>query len=259
MIAAGLNARGRLLRIGFVNELLKKCSQDRGAFKASFASSPGFIFPFIKWLFDRILWGWLSLNYWLIAYRFDKKETRAINGGHMRRYCHLRKRRYYCVDGYVVSWFALGIIFFLALLLSDGLDQQPILRFVFAIILCYRLFDIFQAWVNMFLLEHDPQLRDPNRNLVLAFIGYLEIVIAYSVLAFLFKNGFKNVSTALTFGDIVESLRYSLGILTTLGSNWEPSAFNGYSILCTQLTFGLLFVVIVIQRIITLVQRRAPR
>lgn len=155
----------------------------------------------------------------------------------------------------MISWLALGIIFFFKLFIPN-LGQQCAVGVIFSLFLMYRLFDIFQSWVNMFLLTEDPKLRDPSRNLVLAFIGYFEVIIGYSVLAFIFKSGFTCVSNTHTFHHIVDSLRYSVGLLTTIGSNWEPSAWYGYFFFYTQVLFGVLFVVVVIQRIIILIRQK---
>ena len=108
----------------------------------------------------------------------------------------------------------------------------------------------------MFLLKEDPELRDPLRTLVLVLIGYFEILVAYAVIAFLFGSSFQNVLNTGTFDHVGDSLRYSVGVLTTLGSTWEPSACNGYLILYTQVLLGIIFIVVVIQRVIALIRER---
>ncbi len=210
----------------------------------------GFILPFLKWFFDRILYRGVSLHYWLIKRRYDDKKKKAKNRAEEE---NLEKRSYICVDWYVISWLAIGIIMFFLLLFFPEFGQQCVVRVIFTLFLSYRLLDIFQAWVNMFLLKEDPELRDPLRTLVLTLVAYFEILVAYAVIAFLFKSGFQSVLNTGTFDHTVESLRYSVGILTTLGSTWEPSAFNGYLILYTQVFLGVLFIVIVIQRVIALI------
>lgn len=234
------------------NGLKQTCSDDKKELKCSLAEGTGFALPFLRWFFERILYKKLSLHYWLIARRYEKKKREKQDN---TRWEDLWKRQYRCVDWYVISWLALGIVFFL-LLFIHGLNQQCVVRWIFTIFLSYRLLDIFQAWVKMFLLSEDPELRDPLRTLVLVLIGYFEIAVAYAVIAFLYKNGFQEVLNTGTFDHIVESLRYSVGVLTTLGSTWEPSACNGYLILYTQVLLGVLFIIVVIQRVIALIHER---
>ncbi len=229
-----------------LNKVEQKCANEWRERKNDKYKGVGIILPNIKWFFDRILYEKLSLHYWLIKRRLNVEKDEE------------QEQHFRYVDLYVLFWLVLGIFIFFLLLFSPNLGQRSILGVIFSVLLLYRLFDIFQAWVNMFLLIENPELRDPIRNLVLAFVSYLEVIIGYSVLTFIFKSGYSYFSNTHTFQNVGDSLRYSIGVLTTIGSNWEPSTWCGYFFFYTQVIFGVLFVTVVIQRVIILIKVNAP-
>jgi hypothetical protein len=108
-----------------------------------------------------------------------------------------------------------------------------------------------QTWVGNFLVG-DPTPRDPKRTLVVTFIGYGEIILWYSTLAFILNSNF----------DITrwqQALYFAIGT-ATVGSDIRPNTPLGFVIFSTQLMFDVLFLSVVVSRIIDILgkgQRKA--
>lgn len=221
------------------------CSDDKKEFRCSLAEGEGRILPFLRWFFYRIVYMKLSLHYWLILRRSEKRRTLF-----QTRWEALQPYR--CVDWYIISWLALSIAFFLLLFFIHGLNQQWV-RWIFVGFLFYRLLDIFQAWVYQFVLLEKWQPISPYRSLVLLFIGYVEIIISYAIIAFIFQTTFFIQSGTAT---VCDSLYYSVRT-ATFGSIWEPMNAGSYAIFYTQLIFAVLFITAAIQRILGRISSKA--
>ena len=155
------------------------------------------------------------------------------------------KHRYVAVEIYVLGWFAIEITFLL-LLAGERFTDCFLLIWLLRFLICYRLFDIFQSWVSQFVLMPKWEPVSPYRSLVLVFIGYIEIIISYALLAFVFDSAF-----SVPFDTVWKAFYYSVTTATTIGSKWGPISAGGYAIFYTQLMFVVLFVTAVIQRILT--------
>lgn len=198
----------------------------------------GFVLHVLRFLFY-CLWG-LSLSLWI----------RSI----LQRYhpsCW-KRNKYFIVESYVLFWFMVEILF-LGLLICTSLVEEDWFLCLAAGFLSYRLFDIFQAWVNQFVLMEMQEWKpiDPRRTLVLVFIGYVEIMISYAILAFVFQDTFSK-----PFCTVCQSLYYSVTTATTIGSKWEPISAGGYAIFYTQVMFAVLFVTAVIGQIFTYISKK---
>lgn len=154
------------------------------------------------------------------------------------------KHRYTAVEIYVLGWFAIEI-FFLLLLAKESLTGCSWFVWLLRFLICYRLFDIFQSWVSQFVLMPDWKPINPYRSLVLVFIGYIEIIISYALIAFVFGSTFSK-----PFLSVFQALYYSFTTAITMGSAWKPEGAGGYAIFYTQIMFILLFITAVIQRIL---------
>ncbi len=111
-----------------------------------------------------------------------------------------------------------------------------------------RLAEIFQSWFSQFVLGGVPYKWKPvdtDRSLVLVFMGYMEIIIAYALLAYIYSRSFNSISC------LKDALRYSIGNAIAIGSDFEPTNLCGYLILSTQLMFTLVFLTAVVQHIIS--------
>lgn len=194
-----------------------------GAWHYEFSASPGFIIPFLRFLF-RVL-AWLFPSQWI------------------REFIKCEKIRYRCIDALEIFW----VVVLILLLASHGWYFKSSLYLCLVIsIVIYRLYDIFQSWVYQFILMEDWRPVNIYRSLVLVIIGYFEIIISYSVLYFILQD---NISKS--FYSVCQSLYYSVTTSTMIGSNdWQPVKPWGYVIFFSQIIFALLFLTVVVQHII---------
>jgi hypothetical protein len=161
------------------------------------------------------------------------------------------------VDTYVVGLFLVGFfVFFLWIGLGQlynwGLpDILLTIAFYFT---CYRLLDIFQSW--FFTLFSPPYNAKWPRLLILTLINYMEIAIAFSIIGFYFKAQPYYGVSEITIWD---SLRHSLGVLTPLGITESefPLRWSGFSIFWIEYIVGLLFIVVVINLVLSHYKRNA--
>lgn len=115
-------------------------------------------------------------------------------------------------------------------------------------LIVFRMADLFQSWFSQFILGGVPnkwQPIDPARSLVLVLMGYFEIVIAYSILAYNYKNSFCGINS------LKDAFIYSIGNAITIGStNITLEGTASYIILFTQLILILIFITAVVQQIV---------
>jgi len=156
---------------------------------------------------------------------------------------------YHSVDLYITLW-----VIFLSLILFVFNDYTYTHKCIFLGLIAYRLFEILQSWISQFVLGGVPEPWNPRniyRSLVLVFIGYLEIIISYALLALILKNHFEGISSWQ------EALYYSIRNATTIGSSdVTPISCIGYTVFGTQIMFVLLFLTAVVNSIISYRGRR---
>ncbi len=149
------------------------------------------------------------------------------------------------VEIYVVAWFCL-LLFFIWLVATIKLFS-PIPLVVISATLIWRLLDISQSWFNIF-MKIKVEVLSPVRSLVLATINYFELSIIFGLLSFIFR--YDNFNP--TFVNVSQSLRHSIGVITTMGSRFDPASVLGGLLYYSEIAFGLAFLVVVISRVISL-------
>lgn len=120
----------------------------------------------------------------------------------------------------------------------------------FTIFLSLRLIEIIWAWAHVY-ISPAGFIKSPLRTFILTGINYFEIVFIFAVISFFFKHDFHP-----QLDSIAQSLRYSIGIMTTMGSNFEPYHWRGYLLFFFEIGFGLLFLVFIIQRAVSFFHAR---
>ena len=150
------------------------------------------------------------------------------------------EKSYLAVEIYVIAWFSLLISFIFLVYLGM---LPPVIVLVF---LLWRLLDILQSWFNVF-MDIKPRVLSPVRSLILAAINYSELAIIFGLMAFIFKGDFYP-----SFHNITQALRYSIGVITTTGSRFDPATIVGGLIYYVEIAFGIAFLAVVISRIISL-------
>jgi len=118
--------------------------------------------------------------------------------------------------------------------------------------LIWRQLDILQAWYNTFLKEEKVKALSAARSLALATINYLELAVIFGLLTFLFRSGNFNPGIIT----ITESLRHSIGIITTIGSRFDPATAVGGLLYYSEVVFGLAFLIVIIARVLSLFKPR---
>jgi len=83
---------------------------------------------------------------------------------------------------------------------------------------------------------------------VLAIINYFELSIIFGLLSFVFR--YDNFNPA--FVTVTESLRHSIGVITTMGSRFDPASVVGGLLYYFEIAFGLAFLVVIISRVLSL-------
>lgn len=148
------------------------------------------------------------------------------------------------VEIYVLVWFFLLVGF---IWLIWAMEPFPLCILIFlTAIFIWRLLDISQSWFNIF-MKKEVEVLSPVRSLVLAVINYFEISIIFALLSFLFREGNFNPS----FTTVTESLRHSIGVITTTGSRFDPASVAGGLLYYFEIAFGLAFLAVVISRIMS--------
>ena len=163
-----------------------------------------------------------------------------IDKGHQRL-------AYFIIDTWVFLWLAtLSLIFFSNIF--DFFDLLLIPAGWVVWVAGYRMAELFQSWFSQFVLSGVPQKWqpvDPNRTLVLVFMGYFEIVFAYAILAYNYKESFRGISS------LPKAFTYSIGNAITIGSaDIQLNSIASYIIFSTQLILVLIFITAVVQQII---------
>jgi len=100
------------------------------------------------------------------------------------------KRSKRCAHFFVDTWVFLSLAVLLYIFLNNIYHCNNCLTIPAGWVVWligFRMADLFQSWFNHFVLGGVPQKWtpvDPIRSLVIVFMGYSEIVIAYSILAY---------------------------------------------------------------------------
>jgi len=152
------------------------------------------------------------------------------------------------VDIYVFTWF---FIIFSLVWLIPALEPLPTAGLaIVVVVLAWRQLDILQAWFHIFIVPHPLRPASPIRSLALTVINYIELFLIFGLLAWVFR--FENFYPP--FATITESLRYSIGVITTAGSHFDPASVIGALIHYSELAFGLAFLIVIVGRVLSILK-----
>ena len=163
----------------------------------------------------------------------------------VRHFIRRTRQSHLAVEIYVVVCFSILLLLIWPVSVLDPLSLFG--RIFLAIFLVWRQLDILQAWYNTFLKE-EVKAISAVRSLALATINYLELAVIFGLLTFIFRSGnfYPGIVT------ITESLRHSIGVITTIGSRFDPATPFGSLLYYSEVVFGLVFLVVIIARVILL-------
>ena len=183
-------------------------------------ASPGLILPGLRYLFA--IFKLLSVGGWINRkYRYFTSQELKDSG-----YMYIFRR----MDIYILLWVVMELLAMLLILRSPTVAQGPALGF-FLVVFGYRLFEIFQAWVNQFLLTYKWDPINASRSLVIAFGGFLEVAIIGGII-----RAANNQSDVWT--NSIQAM-----ILNPANEGMSP-------VMYIQIVFVLLFVVVVAKQMI---------
>ena len=151
---------------------------------------------------------------------------------------HNRKYDYLVIEVWVVFWVAVEI---LSVMLAECSG--------FHWVIWYRYIILIISWLNKNIFGTGPPISS-RRFLILNLISYVEVWLIFSYLSFVHKTAFSP-----EFCSIGQSMRYSIGILTTMGSNFEPATTCGGILFGLEVLAGLLFILVVIPLVVSLFRR----
>ena len=163
-------------------------------------------------------------------------HLKAINPRWFEQY------KYILVELYVMAWLSFEIVIFIYLI------HIPMLLVL--IFFIWRLLDIFQSIFSIGILSEEPLPYSIQRMLILLLTGIIEVSIIYGAFDYIYKNAFLSGQNHIQ--TIGQSLYHSIMTLTTIGSNYSPQNIVGYSLTYSEIAFSILFLIVVIQRIVSL-------
>jgi len=148
----------------------------------------------------------------------------------------------------VVEIYVAGFLFAEIVILLSVKSQIPPLWAVIliTIFLGFRLVDVAQSWVNIFLVKPEAGILYPVRSLILVLINYIELILSLSVLGYIWNSIFNPAIDTLA-----KSILFTLGTMTAIGSKYEPVSFGAWAIYIAEIGFGLFFLIVVIVRTLT--------
>lgn len=155
------------------------------------------------------------------------------------------------VELYVLTFLAIeSVIFWITAKYFPG-PVSIIAAIIIAIILGMRLLDIMQSWVNILLVKPEAEILYASRLLILTLINYIELVLTFSVLGYVW-----NASFVPKFQNLTDSMVFTLGTMTAIGSKYEPVSVGAWVIYVSEIGFGLFFLIIAVVRVLTYFEAR---
>lgn len=156
---------------------------------------------------------------------------------------------YEAVELYVVAYFVIieGVIAFYLVGFTSLGSFGWFTNLVLAL-LAFRLVNIFGFWWDINVIHGD--IVSSPRLLLLTLLSYIEIGFIFAVIAFIKQDAFSS-----QFEHILVSLKWSFDILLPTISFFEPHEFEpvscwGNVIFFSEVTYGFLFLIVVIARVL---------
>lgn len=200
-----------------------------------------------SWLFNRLVKSFFWLSCCMLGWKIHVL-FKVCKGHHW-----WNENRYHIVDGYVVAWSILITILFLFLC------PFPNSWFIWLFIIfgACRLFDIFLAWVNTNILTIDPRPYSAPRMFVLNILSFSQVIVVYAGFALLASNSFLPARSCEPIKSIWDGFYYSFTTITTMDSGFSPKDWIGYLLFYSEVSFGILFLIVVIQQVLSLYRQQS--
>jgi hypothetical protein len=187
--------------------------------------------------------GWIlrALRYiFMLLYMFTpSKWISGTKEQHYRIKYYFYRKPYKYIDCFVVSWIIMEAAVLIWLHNSSRLLPEWLILILFGFY-GFRLFDIFQSWVNQFILRYDWNAISTNRALVLNFVAYFEILLIGTFFRLIYPGQICKISCN-------EAFRRSL--MALIANPVEKD--TAYFILYIQIIFSILFLTVVAQQVLS--------
>ena len=134
---------------------------------------------------------------------------------------------------------------------NDGVIEAAIVLWLSAAICAFRIGEIISTSIQLHLIEH-YETDKPAHALLLTFLAFFQVIVCFAVLYWL-----EAVAMGDAYGDCplwssnINALYLSGVTMTTLGyGDFSPQHWCGKSIVLTQVSVGLLLLVVAFQRVL---------
>lgn len=159
---------------------------------------------------------------------------------------------YRAVEAFVLCWLGAELLFLGLLFGWPAMSNMKIFSVLVILLLILRLLDLLQVSFNVLLFDRirtgrGYKIASPYRLLVLNLVNYVELAVIFGVMAFLARDAFHP-----QFQSVWHSFYYSISVITTLGTNVEPVAVQGRLLFLSEITLGLVFILLIIGRAVSL-------
>jgi len=143
------------------------------------------------------------------------------------------------VESYIVGWFFVELIAFIVLGVFPHIRLQTPVVTLILVIIAYRWYNIIVDWFHRHILT--GRITSPVRTLLLIFINFAEMLLIFAIVNFLEASLF-----VPALFSILNSLDYTIRIMTTLGWDiYQPVKF-GYVLFYVQVFTGIGTIVIIL-------------
>lgn len=123
-----------------------------------------------------------------------------------------------------------------------------IVKYIFSGLALWRLFDIILTTIRLsfFRTKKDKSCQIPQRNLILIAVNYIEIILIFSILYFIFCGQ--------TFDSIRDSLQFSFEVFVPIVSIPTQTLQISHWLVVLEIVISLIIHIAVIQRILSTIE-----
>jgi hypothetical protein len=136
------------------------------------------------------------------------------------------------------------IILYCASSFEPFTDAQQVSAIVFLIAI---ILNVFQTWINIFLTKEQSHILDPLRSLLMVFVNYGQLCLAFLILVRI--CGIPFCPSIYSFKD---SAYLTIGTMTAIGAENVPLNSQAWALYIAELFFGILFLTVIVSRVIEL-------
>ncbi len=186
-------------------------------------SVTGFLLPFFKWSLKFLL-DWFTLIRWI------ERLVKRLDGNRV------------LLDSYYLFW----LLVLFSMFFSLGSPTPNLGKCIIGGIVLFRLFDIVVSMIYLsFFRDESPTF--PARSLILLAINYIEIILIFSTVNFIYGSN---------FSAIYASFNFSVDIFVPLISSPPYQSHITYPLFLLEIGVSLIIHITIIQRVLSYFSKR---